>query len=102
MFRKLRTVLVLAGVCPVLMTAALVNCTGANPTSVVGFGQDDWNTSTLTQCNATFITQGSTVGGSDWITTALGGRNFDLAHGWDVTYAGGADPGSLSSNYVVN
>jgi hypothetical protein len=102
MFGKLRAVLVLAGACPLLMTAAVVNCTGSSPTSVVGFGQDDWNTSTLTQCNATFITQGSTVGGSDWITTALGGRNFNLANGWDITYAGAADPGSHSSNYTLN
>src|SRR5213078_1627072 len=85
-----------------MMTAAVVNCTGANPTSVVAFGPDDWNTSTLTQCNAAFITQGSTVGGSDWITSALGGANFDVAHNWDISYAGAADPGSISSNYTVN
>jgi hypothetical protein len=82
--------------------AALVNCTGKNPTSVVAFGQDDWNTSTLTQCDAAFITQASTVGGSDWIMTALAGASFDLAHNWDITYTGAANPGSQQANYTVN
>lgn len=99
---RLGRMFAIAGACPLLLSAAVVNCTGNPKTSVVGFGQDDWNTSALTQCNASFITQGSTVGGSDWITTALGGANFDLAHNWDITYAGAADPGSQSANYTVN
>jgi hypothetical protein len=74
-------------------------CSVGGPSLVTQGGPDDYNTTQLTPCGASFLTSASNVGGSDWIMSSLSGAGFSNAN-WNFHY-NGASP-DISSDFTIN